>query len=64
LVDLKTFKYLSKYLFKKRRQWYFRERDASENISAIENKDCEPRVWMIHGVFIIYESYIFMERND
>jgi hypothetical protein len=40
LVDLGTLKSLNKYLFKKRKKLYFKER-CPENIYAVDNVDCK-----------------------
>jgi hypothetical protein len=54
LIDLETLRYLSKYHFRERRQWYYREIYCKNNY-AIENEDCEHGVWKIHDVFIAHD---------
>jgi hypothetical protein len=41
LVDLGTLKSLNKYLFRKRKKLYFKER-CPENMYAVDNVDCKP----------------------
>jgi hypothetical protein len=43
LIDLRTFRCLSKYLFREKVQWYFKKK-CSENMYAVENIDSKPNV--------------------
>jgi hypothetical protein len=63
-IEMRTLRYLNKYLFREREYNNISKEICSENIYAVENEDYEFLFWRSHGVLITHKSCPFIKMKN